>query len=359
MSSVLSVAYRLAPVRAESIGGAEQVLAALDRALVAAGHQSTVLACEGSSVHGTLRAVTIGAGPWTEGRRALAAQRFSQELERLLHERRFDLIHFHGVDVASYPLDAPWLRAVPKLITLHLPLDWYAPELFQNAGHLGFNTVSEWQHRRVPRGIPVRASIPNGVDLSEWRPAMRPAGGYFLCLGRICPEKGFDRALRAARAAGARLVLAGHTFDYDEHQRHFRDDIAPLLDAERRFIGPVTGAQKRDLLAHASALLVPSRVAETCSLVALEALACGTPVIASNTGAPASLIEPGVTGWLEEDDADLAAALSRAPLLSRVACRQRAEQFDLRETTRRYLELYADLARELEPNPSAPPRVIL
>ena len=74
----------------------------------------------------------------------------------MLHEVRrraseFDLIHFHGVDVASYPLDAPWLRAVPKLITLHLPLDWYAPELFQNADHLGFNTVSEWQHRRVPR----------------------------------------------------------------------------------------------------------------------------------------------------------------------------------------------------------------
>jgi glycosyltransferase involved in cell wall biosynthesis len=344
MPSVLSVAYRLAPVRTDSVGGAEQVLGVLDRALVAAGQRSMVLACEGSTTAGLLAAVRIGLGPLSDARRERTAQRFGQRLNQLLREHDFDVIHFHGMDVASYPLGEPWLRDVPKLVTLHLPLECYPPELFRIGGALAFNTVSEWQHERVGGRVDVRTMIPNGVDLSEWRPTAEPEGRYVACLGRICHEKGYDVALRAAHAAGVPLVLGGQVFGYAEHQRHFTEQIAPLLDGERRFVGPVSGEAKRRLLANASAVLVPSRIAETCSLVTLEALACGTPVITSAAGAPSSLIEAGISGWVAKDEADFARALARVHELSRSACRLRAERFDQRETARRYLALYAEIA---------------
>ncbi|HVZ34238.1 MAG TPA: glycosyltransferase, partial [Polyangiaceae bacterium] len=170
---------------------------------------------------------------------------------------------------------------------------------------------------------------------------------YVLCLGRVSPEKGFERALRAARRADVRLVLAGQVFAYPDHQRHFRREIVPLLDGQRRFVGSVGGETKRRLLARARCLVVTSRVAETSSLVVMEALACGTPVVVASPGAPASLIEHGVTGLIAKDDGELADALQRIRQLDRRACRRQAEQrFDVRQTTQRYLDLYRELSTE-------------
>jgi glycosyltransferase involved in cell wall biosynthesis len=352
MLNVLSVAYRLAPVAPHAVGGAEQVLGALDRALIAAGHRSVVLACSGSSVAGELCAVDIDDGPLTGALRARAATLFGERLERLVHERRFDVIHFHGMDVADYPLDAPWLREVPKLVTLHVPLEWYPMSLLQTSGNVAFNSVSEWHGARLGGAPFVRASIPNGVDLSMWYPELRPRGSHVACLGRICHEKGFDIALRAAHAAELPLLLAGHTFGYAEHERHFNEDIAPLLDDRRRFVGRVHGESKRQMLAHASALVVPSRVAETCSLVTLEALACGTPVIVPRSGAPATLIEHGVSGWVAEGEVEIATALGRLSQLDRAACRRRAERFDQKEMVRRYFELYGELSERASSSPA-------
>jgi glycosyltransferase involved in cell wall biosynthesis len=345
MLDVLSVAYRLAPVRANAVGGAEQVLALLDRALVAAGHRSTVLACEGSSAAGALETVPIGSGPLDEARRAHAARLFTERLERLLGARDFDVVHFHGADVASYPFDASWLAEVPKLVTLHLPVEWYPGALFSARPRLHFNAVSAWQWSRLEGRVPACEAIDNGVDLHVWHPEPEPSAGYFFCLGRICPEKSFDLALRAARAADVPLMLAGEVFAYPDHQRYFDEQIAPLLDRRRRFVGPVSGETKRRWLANASAVLVPSRVAETCSLVTLEALACGTPVITSGSGAPASLITPGITGLVAATEAEWADAFGRVGRLSRAACRRRAQEFDARRMARRYLELYGALAR--------------
>jgi glycosyltransferase involved in cell wall biosynthesis len=344
MLEVLSVAYRLAPVSPGVAGGAEQVLAALDRALVQAGHRSVVLACEGSSVAGELAAVPIGVGPLSEARRAHATVLFRRRLVELVRQHRFDVIHFHGMDASDYPLGEAGLREVPKLVTLHVPLEWYAPELFRVGGNLSFNAVSAWQREQIGRAVTLRTSIDNGVDLSAWRPVPRPTGGYVVCLGRICREKGFDLALRAVRQADVSLLLAGQAFAYPEHERYFAEEIQPALDERRRFIGAVSGEQKRQLLAHASALVVPSRVAETCSLVTLEALACGTPVIAPAHGAPSRWLEPGVSGWVATGEVELAAALGRLDGLQREACRNLARRFDVREMARRYFELYAELA---------------
>jgi glycosyltransferase involved in cell wall biosynthesis len=345
---VLSVAYPFAPVSADAVGGVEQVVASLDSALVAAGHQSTLLAGRGSRAMGRLVAVDVGTGELSAERLDAARRRYRRVLELLLAQQHFDLMHFHGCDCADY-LSAPLPRRVPKLVTLHVPCDWYEPGLFRAELDLRFSCVSEWQRGQLPPRIAPCATIPNGVDLVRWRPLDEPAGDYVLCLGRISPDKGFDRALRAARAAGVPLLLAGRVFPYPDHLRYFAEQIAPLLDHQRRFIGPIAGTAKRRVLARARALVISSRVPETSSLVAMEALACGTPVLVASPGAPASLIEPGVTGLVVHDDAELALALARLPTLDRVRCRASAEQrFDLRQTTQRYLELYTQLTRSAD-----------
>ncbi|HEU4580607.1 MAG TPA: glycosyltransferase [Polyangiaceae bacterium] len=328
----------------------EQIMAALDAALVAAGHSSTLLAARGSHAVGRLVAVDVGQGELSGERLHGARQRYRQALEALLAQQHFDLLHFHGCDCARYLSASPPGRAVPKLVTLHVPCDWYEPGMFESDLGVRFSCVSEWQREQLATRLSLCATIPNGVDLTRWRPLGQPPSDYVLCLGRISPEKGFDRALRAARRAGVPLLLAGRVFPYPEHLRYFAEQIAPLLDEQRRFLGPIAGTAKRRILARARALLVVSRVPETSSLAAMEALACGTPVLVASPGAPASLIEPGVTGLIVRDEIELAEAFERLSSLDRARCRASAEQrFDLRQTTRRYLELYAQLL-------TAPPR---
>ena len=346
MLSVLSVAYPLAPVGLDPVGGAEQVLANIDRALVAAGHRSCVLAGEGSSSSGQLVAVDIGSDALSASVRERVTLAYREKLKQLLSEQRFDVLHFHGVDCDAYLPDLSQVQGIPQLITLHLPFESYPKRLFHGDRRVSFSCVSAWQGRHVEQHVPVRASIENGVDVQRWRPLPEQlTGDYVACLGRICPEKGFDVALRAAHSARVGLLLAGQVFGYPEHKAYFSDCILPLLDVQRRFIGPVAGTAKREFLARARCLVVSSRVAETSSLVTMEALACGTPVIVTDAGAPCSLIEPGVTGLVAADEAALSLALQRVHQLDRRACRASAEQrFDLRRSTGRYLELYAELA---------------
>ena len=347
MLDVLSIAYPFASVHSDAVGGAEQIVSALDAALVAAGHHSTVLAGPGSRVAGRLALVEVEAGELSSERIRRGQQRYFQKLQRLLAEHDFDLLHFHGCDCARYLAQQPLPGSIPKLVTLHVPNDWYEPNLFRPDAGLSFACVSNWQREHLPSQLHVRATIENGVDLRRWRPLAEPQGDYVLCLGRISPEKGFDRALRAARSVDVPLLLAGQVYAYPEHQRHFAEQIEPLLDERRRFLGPVAGRRKRQLLARARCLAVTSQVSETSSLVAMEALACGTPVVVASPGAPATLIEPGRTGLVVEDPSELGRAFEEVLALDRAACRASAERrFDVRRTTASYLDLYRELASE-------------
>jgi glycosyltransferase involved in cell wall biosynthesis len=166
-----------------------------------------------------------------------------------------------------------------------------------------------------------------------------------LMLGRICPEKGQHLGLQAAHAAGVPALLAGDVFPYPEHQAYFADRVRPMLDAKRHYLGPVGFARKRHLLASAVCLLVPSLAAETSSLVAMEALACGTPVIAFRSGALPETVEDGRTGLLVDGVDAMAAAIGRIGMIDRAECRRRAmERFPVRRMTDAYLALYRRLA---------------
>lgn len=339
--TVLSVAYPFAPVTRDSVGGAEQVLAAIDRGLTRAGHRSVVVAAEGSTVSGELWATPhvpeaiddqVRERIWSAVRGSIAAA---------LSEIDVDVIHLHGIDFDRYlPPPGP-----PVLATLHLPPDWYAESaLHPDRPDTFLNCVSETQRRRCPSDAPIVATIPNGVDLRALRPSAWPKGRYALALGRICPEKGYALALEAAAVAQVSLLIAGHTYPYPEHLRYLHEQIEPKLGARARLLRPVRGEAKRRLLARARCLVVPSLVEETSSLVAREALACGTPVVAFARGALPEIVEDGVNGFLVSDVAGMADALERSQHLDPAACRRTAEErADLQDTVANYLRTYGEL----------------
>lgn len=340
--TVLSVAYPLAPVGPDAVGGAEQVLAQLDAALVAAGHCSLVVACEGSATSGTLVATPRIRGVLDEAARRQAQAAHRKAIQFALNRWPVDLIHLHGIDFINY-LPAP---GVPALVTLHLPVAWYPPDIFELTRAATYlHGVSAHQMRACPPSQNILPPIENGVDerLHELRHARR---GYVLGMGRICPEKGWHLALDAARLAGRPLLLAGEVFPYPDHLAYFEHEIVPRLDALRRYIGPVGMARKRRLLAAARCLVLPSHAPETSSLAAMEALACGTPVVACPSGALAEMIEPGCTGFLVSDVEEMARAIEAAGGLSAELCRAEARRrFPQARMCRQYLALYEHLTR--------------
>ncbi len=338
--TVLNVAYPFAPVGIDAVGGAEQVLHALDRALVRAGHHSIVVACDGSKTEGTLIPVPRPPGLLTPGRMKSAHRRHRAAIMAALRNWPIDVVHLHGVDFASYLSPSE----VPALATLHLPIDRYSADALAPRGQLWFNCVSRAQHATCPASHRLLEPIENGVAAAFFD-ARRMKRRFALVLARICPEKGIHLAIDAAKLAGMPLMIGGEAFPYGDHQRYFKDEIAPNLDRRRRYIGPVGFERKRRLLAAAQCVVIASQVAETSSLVAREALASGTPVVAFPQGALVDLIEHGRTGFLVENVAAMAAAIARAGELSPQECREAARaQVPLERMTGRYIAVYQRLA---------------
>ena len=345
--TVLQVAYPFAAAGPDEVGGAEQVLSAIDVGLTGAGHRSLVLARAESAVSGTLIGVslperTVAGSLWGEAHR-----RWREEIGRVLPE--VDVVHFHGGDYDRYlPPEGP-----PALVTLHLPLAWYAPEALQpTRARTWLHCVSSTQ-RIAATGMPPTPLLPeieNGVPVDRLGARVRPRR-YALVLGRICPEKNVHAALDAGRRAAISVLVAGRVFPYESHVAYFREQVAPRLDDRRRFLGPVSFERKRRLLAGARCLLVPSLAPETASLAAMEALASGTPVVAYASGALPSIVDHGRTGFLVRDSDAMANAIEACGSLDREYCRAVArERFPLDRMVTRYLETYQALAESaLEP----------
>ncbi|HEV2557559.1 MAG TPA: glycosyltransferase family 4 protein [Microvirga sp.] len=337
--TILSVAYPLAPVGPDAVGGAEQVLSQIDAALVARGHRSIVVACEGSAAAGTLVPVPLPREPYDEAAKAGAHARHRSAVAAVLAREPVDVVHLHGIDFHAY-LPAP---GVPVLATLHLPPSWYPEEALRpGRPDTWFHAVSEAQHRDCPPGPHLLPPIENGVTLGAARHAKRD---FALTLGRICPEKGVHLAVEAAKRAGIPLLVAGEVFPYEAHRRYFAEEVAPRLDGLRRFIGPVGLRRKRRLLSAARCLLVPSLAAETSSLVAREAIACGTPVIAFPNGALPETVEHRRTGFLVPDVEAMASAIRDAARLDPETCRAVGrDRFSLERMVEGYLSVYRRLA---------------
>lgn len=341
--TVLQVTYPFASVGPDPVGGAEQVLSACDRAVVAAGGRSLVIAPEGSAPAGELLTVPAVAGEITDAARAHVHAAVRARLAQAAPGA--DVVHLHGIDFDAYlPCTGPE-AATPAAVSLHLPLGWYAPEALRPAREaVALVPVSARQAADAPLGVVLATAIENGVDVDAFALRLTPRR-FHLALGRICPEKGVHLALDAAHEGGCDLLVAGEVFAYADHRRYFEAEVAPRLDRRRRWIGPVSGARKRRLLAAARGVLIASTAPETSSLVAREAAAAGAPVIALRSGALVDAVEEGVTGRLVDDAAGMARALAGLGGFDRAAIRARARaRFPLRAMTDAYLDLYRRLA---------------
>lgn len=341
MLTVLSVGYPLAPVTADPAGGAEQVLAQLDRALAAAGHRSIVVAPEGSTVAGELVSIPAIERNIGDADREHVQAETRAAIARVLATEPVDIVHLHGLDFASYlPADGP-----PVVVTLHMPVDWYPAGALQPArDRVHLVPVSPHQASRAASAVALSPPITNGIDVDAYRPRSDKQD-FALIVGRVAPEKGFHDAIAAAKAANLPLIAAGQVFPYEAHRRYFDEQVRPALDDSRRFIGLIEGEDKRRLLAQARCVLIPSTAPETSSLVAMEAFASGTPVIAYRSGALPGIVEHDVTGFLVDDIAGMAAALNEVDRIDPAACRAAAlARFDVRTTAAAYLNFYQRLA---------------
>jgi glycosyltransferase involved in cell wall biosynthesis len=345
---ILNVAYPFAPVSRDSVGGAEQMLNHIVEALVCAGHQSILMARADSKIPGALEPIPISDGPLNDhATRAPVYEYVRERINLAISRHEPDLIHFHGIDFHEY---LPAEIETPGLVTLHLPLEWYPQAALASRHNLHFNCVSESQACAAGSEIKI---IRNGVPIPTFHVQPRKRG-HILCLGRICPEKGFHFAIEAAAKLDLSLLLAGEVFAYEAHQRYFREQIAPRLSDKRKFIGPIGQARKHRLMAAAQCVVIPSLVNETSSLVAMESLACGTPVVAFNRGALPSIIDHGRTGILVNDPEELPDAIITAQKIDFTECRRSAvERFSCDAMTRRYLDFYEELAAAASTNRTA------
>ena len=328
-------------------GGTERVVHWLTEELVALGHEVTLFASGDSCTSAKLEA------SWPRALRLDGSIRDPNALHMLMLEHvrqradEFDLLHFH---LDYYPFSLFSRQPTPFVTTLHGRLD--LPEhqpVFDTFSSAPVVSISNAQRRPLPQANWVR-TIHHGLPEQLLTPQpVKPS--YLAFLGRIAPEKGVDRAIRIAEHCGMPLKIAAKVDRAD--QEYFDEEINPLIDGPYvEYIGEITDHEKSAFLSGALALLVPIDWPEPFGLVMIEAMACGTPVIAFNRGSVPEMIEDGVTGFIVEDEEGAIGAVDR--LVATVAQRIR-ERFEQRFTARRMAQDYLAVYRELME--SAAPRL--
>ncbi len=321
-------------------GGTERVVYALTEELVAMGHDVTLFASGDSITSATLapmRDKALRLDPSVVDWIAIY-MRMMELIRRRAHE--FDVLHFH---TDYFPLSLFSRQDTPFLTTLHGRLDLPEfKEVYETFPDAPFVSISDAQRRPIP-GINWVRTVLHGMPSQLLMP--QPVGQHYAAfLGRISPEKGVDKAIRIAGAAGLRLKIAAKVDNADK--KYYENEIRPLIEASPwvEFIGEINDSQKPEFLSGAHALLFPIDWPEPFGLVMIEAMACGTPVIAFNRGSVPEVIDHGTSGFIVPDEASAVAALKRVSELDRTAVRR---TFERRFTARRMAEDYVDLYEEL------------
>jgi glycosyltransferase involved in cell wall biosynthesis len=317
----------------------------LTEQLVAMGHDVTLFASGDSRTSAELAAVWPTALRFDAGLRDAFAPHMLMIEQVSRRADEFDVLHCH---LDYWPFSVLSRQDTPFLTTMHGRLD--LPELrsiydcFPDAPLV---SISDAQRAPVPDAHFI-ATVQHGLPINLLTPR-RTEPRYLAFLGRICPEKRPDRAIRIARQAGIPLKIAAKVDRVDED--YFRDTIRPMIDGrDVELIGEINDAEKPDFLSGAIALLVPIDWPEPFGLVMIEAMACGTPVIAFNRGSVPEIVEHGVTGMIVDDEASAVAAIPRVASMSRAAVRRSFEQrFTAERMAEDYLALYRRLAVRTRP----------
>ena len=303
-------------------GGIEAVVDLLCEELVRRGHDVTLFAAPGSRSAARVRSVLDAAHPDAIGSSLHesdhVAGAFDVIDEAAGRGAPFDVVHDHSGFTA---LAMSSRVSAPVVHTLHGSLLGAMARFYGRHAHKAhLVAISRSQDEHLPAGVHAAAVVPNPIAVDRW-PLSTQKDDYLLWIGRMDPVKGAHRAIEAARIAGRPLVLAGpvQTGQAD----YFRERIEPHIDGTRvRYVGEVTGAAKQHLYARASAVLMPIRWDEPFGMVMIEALACGTPVIAFPEGAAREIVVDGHNGMLVADETEMARATAHLADINPDACRE-------------------------------------
>ena len=338
---------QIAPL-AESVppklyGGTERVISWLAEELSQRGHEVTLFASGDSRTSGKLvpvipRALRLGRPrPDPNAASAMLLEAMAEAADE------FDVIHCHSDWIAL-----PLLRRLgtPYLTTLHGRLDLPGlADLIHRFPESPFVSISHNQREPLP-GANWAGTVYHGLPLDLHAPSFK-SGSYLAFLGRLTPDKGPETAIKLARAAGLPLHISAKL--PSQQNRYFKERLQPLIDEDHvQFTGELDEREKTEFLRNAIALLFPIHWPEPFGLVMIEAMACGTPVIAYRCGSVPEVIDEGVSGFIVDDDDAAVAAISRIPELDRRLVREQFEaRFSAGQMAESYLSIYRSLIGEM------------
>jgi glycosyltransferase involved in cell wall biosynthesis len=303
-------------------GGIEAMVAGLVDGLVARGHEVTLVGA-GEDKTAAQRFHAVFPEP--------PSSRLGEPLPEVLHaaaaaalfeQDELDVIHDHTL---AGPLLARG-RAAPTVVTAHGPVLGEPGDYLVALGPTVDVVAISWAQRRLRPEVNWLTTVHNGIDVASF-PVGKGDGGYLLFLGRFTPDKGAHLAIDVAQATGRRLVLAGKVNEAAE-KAYFLEAVAPRLGRGIEYVGEADAATKRELLGAAEALLFPVCWEEPFGLVMVEAMACGTPVVALRRGSVPEIVTDGETGFVVDSLDGLVRAVAAVESLERRRCRSRAELFD-------------------------------
>lgn len=324
-------------------GGTERVISWLTEELVSLGHEVTLFASGDSITKATLSPM------WPRALRLDGSVRDPNSLHMMMIEQvcrraaEFDILHFH---LDYYPFSVMSRQNIPFVTTLHGRLD--LPEhqpVFDTFSSIPLISISNSQRRPIHKARWID-TVHHGLPANLLQPAdITPS--YLAFLGRLSPEKRVDRAIYIAEKCGLPLKIAAKVDPAD--QDYFDDQIRHLIEKPHvDFIGEITDREKSKFLSGAIALIVPIDWPEPFGLVMIEAMACGTPVIAYNRGAAPEIVDDGVTGFVVEDETSAIAAVKNISTLSRAVIREKFEQrFTSTRMAQDYLKSYQTVCTQM------------
>lgn len=327
------------PVPAPAYGGIEEVVRLLSAGLIAQGHHVTLFAAPGSASDADVVVVLESSYPDDIQKAQFESDHVARAfglIDAAQRDEPFDVIHDHVGHTALAMADR---MSTPLVHTLHGPFTDDACRFYAEHGAKAcIVAISQAQLDGAPPAMGGARVVHNPIDCAEW-PYRAEKDDVLLWIGRMSPDKGPHRAIAAAREADVPLILAGPVQPGQES--YFADEVEPALGDGVEYVGEADGEHKRELYGRARALLMPIRWPEPFGLVMVEALACGTPVIAFPEGAAPEVVEDGVTGFVVDDEHAMAAAIGRLGELDPAACRDACQRrFGVPAVVRAYEDVY-------------------
>jgi glycosyltransferase involved in cell wall biosynthesis len=328
------------PIPPQGYGGIEWMIHWLSEGLVARGHEVTVIGAGGSRTSANFIA-TYEDPPFKRIGESMPEVLHALAAAEALDDLRVDVVHDHCL---AGPLMAA-RRRVPTVLTAHGPLEGEVRSYYELVSDsVSLVAISECQ-RRMAEHLRWAGMVHNCIPVDEY-PYSANKEDFCLFLGRMNAEKAPDLAIKAARAAGYPIVVAAKCNEPPE-KRYFEERVRPLLGPDAHWFGEANTQQKKDLLARARCLVFPIQWDEPFGIVMVEAMACGTPVVALDRGSVPEVVVDGVTGFIRRQADDLPDAIRRVGEIDPKACRRRVfDVFDVADMIDGYETIYRELLEE-------------